>query len=469
MPSTTTQHLQSQPTTPVAARPSRSAAVVALQSRALAHDTLAASGLAVVNELALQLGCERVTLALGPPQRLRVRAVSHAADLRPHQTLLKLLAAAMSEAIEQRAAIVHPLPPGASPTITLAHDALAQANGHTAICTMPIVARRELLGALLFERRSGFDNVALQTAKDAAMFVGPLLALQERAEAPVVGQVRQALARKRGLTPWRVALPLAAAACAVAALWPVAHQVVAPARVEGAVQRIVAAPADGFIASVAARPGDSVAAGQVLLTLDARDFALERNKWAAEMAQLDKQYRDALSRDEAAPIMVARAKLEQAQSQHELAVRQLERASLRAPMAGVVIAGELTQSVGLPVRRGQELMTIAPDRRWRIVAEVDEQDVAALRAGQRAQVLFAGWGAQPVAFDVQHIAAIATQVERRNVFEVQGQLAEGSAAAALRPGQRGVARIVVGQRLQGAIWWERARDALRRLSWRLLG
>lgn len=75
MPSTTTQHLQSQPTTPVAARPSRSAAVVALQSRALAHDTLAASGLAVVNELALQLGCERVTLALGPPQRLRVRAV----------------------------------------------------------------------------------------------------------------------------------------------------------------------------------------------------------------------------------------------------------------------------------------------------------------------------------------------------------------------------------------------------------
>lgn len=207
----------------------------------------------------------------------------------------------------------------------------------------------------------------------------------------------------------------------------------------------------------------------MLLTLDARDFALERNKWAAEMAQLDKQYRDALSRDEAAPIMVARAKLEQAQSQHELAVRQLERASLRAPMAGVVIAGELTQSVGLPVRRGQELMTIAPDRRWRIVAEVDEQDVAALRAGQRAQVLFAGWGAQPVAFDVQHIAAIATQVERRNVFEVQGQLAEGSAAAALRPGQRGVARIVVGQRLQGAIWWERARDALRRLSWRLLG
>ncbi|MCC7101238.1 MAG: HlyD family secretion protein, partial [Rubrivivax sp.] len=143
--------------------------------------------------------------------------------------------------------------------------------------------------------------------------------------------------------------------------------------------------------------------------------------------------------------------------------------SVRAPMAGVVIAGELTQSLGLPVRRGQELMTIAPDRQWRVVAEVDEQDVAMLREGQPARVLFSAWGARPLAFELRHIAAVATPIERRNVFEVEGRLADSAEAAALRPGQRGVARIVVGRRLQGAIWWEQARDALRRLNWRVLG
>jgi multidrug resistance efflux pump len=451
------------------ARASRSAAVVALQARALAHEQPQAAALAVVNELALQLGCERVALALGSPGRLRVAAISNAADLRRQQNLVKLIASAMSEAIEQRTAIVHPLPPGASPTIALAHDALAQANGHSPICTMPIVARRELLGALLFERRSGFDAAALQSAKDAAMFVGPLLALQARAQGSVGGKVARALSPRRGLTPWRLALSLGTLALALAALWPVEQQIVAPARIEGSVQRVVAAPADGFIAAVAVRPGDPVAQGQELLALDGRDFALERDKWAAELAQLDKQYRDALSRDEAAPIMVARAKLEQAQSQYALAERQLERARIRAPMAGVVIAGELSQSVGLPVRRGQELMTIAPDRQWRVVAEVDEQDVAALRVGQAARVLFSAWGAQPLAFELQHIAAIATTLDRRNVFEVEGRLADVAAAAELRPGQRGVVRIRVGRRLQGALWWERARDALRRLTWRVLG
>lgn len=450
-------------------RHSRSAAVVALQARALAHEQPQAAALAVLNELALQLGCERVALALGPARALRVVAVSHAADLRRQQNLVKLLASAMSEAIEQRTAIVHPLPAGASPTITLAHDALAQANGQASIFTMPIVVRRELLGALLFERRGGFDALTLQAAKDAALFVGPLLALQARAHAPVLGRLTRASARPRGLTPWRLALLVGAGLLALAALWPVQHQVVAPARIEGAVQRVISAPADGFIASVAVRPGDRVALGQALLTLDPRDLMLERDKWAAEMAQLDKQYRDALSRDEAAPIMVARARLEQAQSQYELALRQLERAQLRAPMAGVVIAGDLSQSLGLPVRRGQELLTIAPDRRWRVVAEVDEQDVAALRVGQDARVLFAAWGAEPLSFQVQHIAAIATAIERRNVFEVEGRLGDSAAAADLRPGQRGVVRITVGRRLQGALWWAQARDALRRLSWRLLG
>jgi RND family efflux transporter MFP subunit len=450
--------------------------VLALQAQALAHERFDAAAAAVANHLALTLGCERVSVGLYAGTRLRVVAVSGASDVQVRQNAVKRIAAAMAEALEQRLAIVHPMPPGASPAITLAHHDLAQFNNHAAIYSVPVATRHEVLGALLFERPRGFDVAMLEAARDAAMFAGPLLALQQRAQDGVGSRLGAALRPKSAARlPFGGArAPLAAIATTVGVLalagvlmLPVTHRVVAPARVEGAVQQVISAPVDGFIGSVAVRPGETVKAGQVLATLDTRELALERDKWAAEASQLDKQYREALSKDEAAPIMIARAKLEQAQSQYELAQRQLDRSTLRAPMDGILLSGDLSQSVGMPAKRGQELMTIAPDRGWRIVAEVEEQSIAPLREGQRAQVLFAAVAGEPLRFAVTRIAPVATQADGQNVFEVEG-LPQGDSAA-LRPGMRGVARIEIGERALGAIWWERAQQAARRLAWRLLG
>ena len=456
-------------------RPSRSAAVLAVQAHALAQSNFDAAAAAVVNQLAQTLPCERVSLGLYIGGRLRIAAISGATDVREKHNAVGRIVAAMAEALDQRLAIVHPLPSGASPAITLAHQDLAQSNGHAAIYCVPVATRHELLGALLFERRGGFDTQALEAAKDAAMFAGPLLALKQRADDRVGHRVAQALrpAAKRPFGGAAFSVPRAVVGATLLALSglalvPSTQRVVAPARVEGAVQQVISSPVDGFVGAAQVRPGETVKAGQVLMSLDARELALERDKWAAETAQLDKQYREALSKDEAAPIMIARAKLEQAQSQHELALRQLERSTLRAPMDGIVQSGDFTQSVGMPVKRGQELMTIAADRGWRVVADVEEQEIAPLRAGQNAQVLFgAVSSAEPLTFAVTRIAPVATQADGRNVFEVEG--VPQAAGATLRPGMRGVARIDVGESTLGAIWFERAQHAWRRLSWQLLG
>ena len=174
-------------------RPSRSAAVLALQAQALAHAHVDAAAAAVVDKLALLLCCERVSLSLYIGGRLRVVAISGAADVQERNGAVARLAAAMTEALDQRLSVVHPLPSGASPAITLAHQELAQANGQAAIYTVPVATRHEMLGAMLFERRDGFDSAALETAKDAAMFAGPLLALKQRADDRVGPRVAQAL------------------------------------------------------------------------------------------------------------------------------------------------------------------------------------------------------------------------------------------------------------------------------------
>ncbi len=462
-------------------RPSRSTAVLALQARALAHADFEVAAAEVVNQLSTQLGCERVSLGLYVGGRLRVVAVAGVSDLNPRSAEVQRLAAAMAEALDQRLALVHPMPAGATPAITVAHAALAASNGQAAIFTVPVSTRHEMMGALLYERQGGFDPGACETAKDAAMFVGPLLTLKHRAESGLRRTVGRALLADKTRRPFsgtrRATLRAAALGSLVLvgalALMPVTQHVVSPARVEGRVQQVLAAPVDGFVGSVAVRPGELVKAGQVLLVLDTRELELERDKWAAEMSQLDKQYREAMSREEAAPIVMARARLDVARSQHELALQQIQRATLRAPIDGVVMSGDFTQSVGVPLKRGQELMTLAPDQGWRIVAEVDEQEVSLVHEGQQAQALFAALGGRgDLKLAITRIAPVATQAEGRNVFEVEGtpsNTALAGSGTTLRAGMRGVMRIEAGQRALAVLWWERGQRAWRRLAWHLRG
>ncbi|MBA2724090.1 MAG: HlyD family efflux transporter periplasmic adaptor subunit [Methylibium sp.] len=462
---------------PQPSRLSRSGAVLALQARALCHERFHASATAVATELALMLGCERVSIGFLHRERARVGVVSNAADIREQQAIVRAIAAAMDEAIDQGAVIVHPLPGGSSPSVSLAHAELTRKNGNASICTVPIIGRGRgrgrMLGAIVFERRDGFDARAVEIAKDAATFVGPVLELKHRLDQPIGARIARAVApRGEHAGPfqpaaWHVGLALVALSVLVAALWPSTFRVVAPARVEGEGQRIISAPVDGFVRSSALRPGAPVKAGQVLATLEDHELALEREKWNAESEQLDKQYREALTQDDAAQIVIARSKLEQAQVQLALVESQLDRAQLRAPFDGVLVSGDLSQSIGMPVARGQELMTVAPDKSFRIVAEVDEQDIGALREGQRARVMFGALSSHPVQITVTRIAPVAAPLDGRNVFEVDGRI-EGSAEA-LRPGLRGVARIEIARQSLGWVWWHRTSDWMRRTMWRVLG
>lgn len=448
---------------------SRAGNILMLQSRALSHDKFVAAATAAVTDLALLLKCERVSLGLLENQRVQVATVSGVSDLRKKQNAVQVLANAMHEALNQHSEISYPQLQKSSANTALAHAKLALRNGGLSIYTLPVYSDGQAVAALLFERRQGFDAPALELAKDAALFVGPLLVLKKRAESSLSVRIKAAVGLgPSGFTPSLRGFAALAALCSLLLLgaWPTTYRVVASARVEGKAQRVISAPVDGFIRSVAIRPGEAVQANQVILQLDDQDLVLEREKWESEIAKLDKQYRDALSKSEAAAIVIAASKLDEARSQLALARRQTARTALKAPFDGVLISGDLSQSIGMPVKRGQELMTMATERSYRIVVEVDEQDVADLKLGQTAYALFATLK-RPVPFQVARISPVANTAEGRNVFEVEGHGDAG--AATLRHGLRGVAKIEIEPSFTAAVWWHRASQWLRRTLWRLTG
>lgn len=457
-------------------RMARIGTVLALQARALSHARFNAAATAVTTELCAMLECDRVSIGFYRKGRIAIAAISNTGDFRKRQSLVRLIVAAMEEALDQQTTIVHPTPQGSSPKVTLAHARLAEGSVRGAICTVPIADRDRLLGAVLLEGQKGYNADAVRLVQDVALFVGPVLVLKHRVDDSFARRWEDMFA-KRGQrlhgaasSPGKFVLLAVLALAIGAAMWPATFRITAPARIEGAIERVVAAPVDGFLREVNVRPGQAVKIGQALAALEDRDLMLERDKWEAEIAQLDKQYREALSKDDPASIVITKAKHDQARTELGLVQQRLARTRLAAPIDGVVIKGDLLQSIGAPVKRGQTLMVVAPANEFRVILEVDEQDISAVRVGQQARVLFAAETTRPFDLQLNRVAPIALARDGRNFFEAEAHVApnESDQVGGLRPGLQGVAKIDVDDRPLIAIWTHRAANWLRRMLWRAL-
>lgn len=423
--------------------------VLQLQAGVLSQEGLALCAAALATELAAALRCDRVSVGWLEHGCTRVIASSHSVDFDSRQAQFEKIGAAMDESIEQAATIVLPTPEASGPLVTLAHgEVLALLGG--SVCTVALVDAGRSVGAITLERiGQPFDASETEFCEDVACLVGPVLELKRKSERSAArvtldalrDQVSRLFAPAHPARKW-VALAIVAAAAAVVFV-PVSYHVGAPARLEGSVQRIVASPIDGFLEQVNVRPGDRVRANDIVAELSLRDLQAERAKRQSELAQHENLYGAALARADRTQLVIHHAKAAEAQAQLTLVEHQLQRARIRAPFDGVVIKGDLSQSLGAPVQRGEVLMTLAPDERFRVIIEVDERDIARVRPGQRGRLALAAAPGETLGFHVSRILPVAVASDGRNFFEVEAVFDdEGNS---LRPGLRGVAKIGVGE------------------------
>jgi RND family efflux transporter MFP subunit len=242
------------------------------------------------------------------------------------------------------------------------------------------------------------------------------------------------------------------------------YRVTATTVIEGEVQRVVAAPFSGYIKEAPARPGDVVKKGDVLGLLDDRDLKLERLKWLTEKQQFAKQYDEALSKHDRAQIHILRAKIEQAAAQIALLDEQLARCRITSPFDGVIMSGDLSQSLGAPVERGEVLFEVAPLDAFRVIVEVDERDINAIVVGQESDLILPSMPGEKFPFVVEKITPVSIAKEGRNYFRIEGRLAQPSPH--LRPGMEGVGKINVDRRRLIWVWTHEAIDWLRLQLWR---
>ncbi|MCD6060541.1 MAG: putative phytochrome sensor protein [Moraxellaceae bacterium] len=457
-------------------RQDRSAARALLGRNRIAFEVMAAAldaadfhaaVLATVTSLASALGCDRASWGVVSGLEVNLEALSHSAQHAPNMGQSRAIVAGMEDALHAAATVAE-----------LSRDTpglrmLVQESGLAHVLAVPGHHAGVYRGVLLLERADQpFSAEERQTAEALMAYLLPLL--ESRRTAAIDGWD---FVRHRARQAWQDFLAPAStlrryvvtgllALLLLLAVIPAPYRVTADVVLEGAEKRAVVAPFDGFLASAPVRAGDMVKQGQLLSALDDRDLRLEQLKWIGQLSQYQGQFQEALGDHDRARANISSAQSQQADAELQLVATKLERTQLTAPIAGLVLTGDLSQRLGSRVTQGEVLYEIAPLSDYRVVLKVDERYIDDIEKKQRGNLVLSSLPDDAFPFEVTRLTAIATAEGGINHFRVEGRLLETQPA--LRPGMEGVGKVTAGYRPLLWVWMQPVIDWLRLWFWRWL-
>jgi hypothetical protein len=443
-----------------------------LVTSAVEYPSFSEAAIAFVTRAATTLECERVSLGLLKRKRVRVGFLSHSTHSGKQTNLVKAIESAMEEAIDQRSVVLFPQPSSAVPLVIRAHEVLAGESGSGSVLTIPLETQGKFFGGMVLERSAEkpFDQGTMVTCEAAAALIGAILETKRLQERFLLLKAADSLALqlRRLLGPGYLVRKLVficlAALVVFFSLFKVDYRVTATTSIEGLVQRVVAAPFDGYVREAPVRPGDVVTEGQTLCFLDDRDIKLERIKWVTEKEQFLKQLSEAVAKHDRSQIQIIRAKINQAEAQLALIEEQLSRTKVVAPFDGIVMSGDLSQSLGAPAQRGQVLFEVAPLDKYRVIAHVDERAIGEIKIGQRSEMVLPSMPGDKFPFYIEKVTPVSEAKDGKNSFRVEGRMEQSSPR--LRPGMEGVGKITIDRRRLIWVWTHEAFDWVRLQLWR---
>jgi RND family efflux transporter MFP subunit len=241
------------------------------------------------------------------------------------------------------------------------------------------------------------------------------------------------------------------------------YRVTASAKLQGSIERVVVAPYSGYISEARVKAGDRVNENEVLVVLDNKDKRIERAKWASQKEQFSRQYLEAMANHNRPQTRILNAKIAQAEAQIKLLDAQISRSRILSPFDGLVVSGDLSQSLGEPVEKGDTLYKVAPLEEYRVMLDIDERDVSELHAGQQGHLVLTAVPGVILPIVIERITSVTSAAEGKNTFKTEAHLLD--APQFLRPGMLGTGKVDVGERSILWIWTHRLVDWFRIQVW----
>ncbi|MBY0307350.1 MAG: efflux RND transporter periplasmic adaptor subunit, partial [Phycisphaerales bacterium] len=455
------------------------------------------AALRLVNDLTRQLGADRAALGWvggAGGDTVQVVSLSDAEKIDRRTKMVRQIADAMDECADQEQAVLYP-PPAAqgdvllAQAITTAHRELAGGDARLSLCSVPLRDGDRTLGVLLVElTRAGdtrggggegaggsgkeaIDLRGVEVLQAAMDLVTPVLAVKwsdsRHLGRRAAGDARRALAWAVGPkhTVWKAVAVAAACALLFVTFFKIEHRVGAVVELRPRTQRTVSAPFDGVVWRLGegVEPGRAVKKGDLIVEMDSRELALQRDQADAKIQQASRQLSAARRDGKVVDAQMAQAAIDKAEAEKSLAEVKIGLSRLTAPEDGVVIAGDMRDKVGASVKAGEEMFLLAPANDLTAVARVDERDVALVKEGARGEMATRARPGEAFAVTVERVVPMAQPKEGKNLFEVRARLESG--AEWLRPGMEGRVRIDAGRRSLLWIGTRRVIDQVRLWLW----
>ncbi|MFT5966291.1 MAG: RND family efflux transporter MFP subunit [Yoonia sp.] len=427
---------------------------------------------AAVTDLATRFDCDRVAIGFRRFKTTKIRAVSHSAQFSQRMSLMRMAAAAQDEAIDQRATVLWPDADVADVIITHVHERYAQEHGAGHVFTAPLYAMDRFVGALTFERPADkpFSQDDLEMLEAVTTVLAPIIEEKRLNDRWLITKLlailRDQLVQLLGPGKLKRKLVVIVAALLVVFFWfaKTMDQVASDAIVRGSEQRSVVAPFAGFVAEAPVRAGDLVGTGDLLVRLDDRELQLERLRLVTQRQREQFEYDRAVAERDRSESRIRQNQITQVESQIALIDEELARTTITAPFDGLIIAGDLSQSIGASVSRGEKLFTLAPDGVYRVDISIDERRIADIALGHTGLLRVTALPDRSLPVEITKITPVANHGEGATTFTVEAQLTGDTQG--LRPGMEGATRIDISEKRLIAVWVQPIMDWARIAIWK---
>ncbi|MCL2646753.1 MAG: HlyD family efflux transporter periplasmic adaptor subunit [Phycisphaerales bacterium] len=467
-----------------------------------------ASAMALCNELASRYKAERVGIGFLKGRYIRLKALSHTEKITRHMQLVQDIESAMEECLDQDVEVIVPATKEAS-YVYRATNTLSLHHGQNAICSLPL--RRKVALAKKADRAFESDVVAVLTLErtldkpftleeietlrlTSDLFTARLVDLYEQDRwlgSKLLRESRKAAAWVVGpKNTWpKVAAIAVCALLAFAIFVPGTHKVEAPFTLEAIERQILSAPVEAPLLSVGATAGDYVVTESTAAQIDAMNAAsplipmLPFRKPATVLAKLDtyqlektllraqseqqsyiRQAMNYRAQGKEADAQTADAQAKHAQADADLYASQIEQATIKAPLDGIVLSGDLKTKIGAPIKLGDELFQVG-QHQIRAELSVPEDQIAYISVNQTGKLAATSFPDQKIDFTVERVFPVAVVSGGHNVFKVRALINSKNAKSWMKPGVEGIAKVEVDKAKYGWIWTHRLVNWIRMKLW----
>lgn len=415
--------------------------------------TFQQAAITTVSLLAKQHGCKRVSLGIKKGRNFKLIAQSHSSASKHDSELGQHITYAMVEALEMGEHVfwehddkIHP-----------AHKVLAQSQSSNLVYTLILCDKNGPYGALNFEWSQNVANHSLQSnLLSIIQWLGPALSFKYLSEGSIWAICKHRLyIRLKGLTNKytlfkNLGIISSVLVFGIILFGNTTYQVGGVAEIQGKIHRALIAPFDGYVANAYAKAGQTVNKDFTVAQLEDKDLRLERSKLLSEKNEIDKQYRKALAALDPSEGRILKAKLAQTNAQIKLINQKLTRTQLTASFNGIIVAGDLSRSIGKPVKKGEVLFEIAPLQNYRVMIEIPDKVIHKIKPNQRGSLVLTSLANEKIPIQVTNITNMPDEQATPGTFTIEAKLIGSNES--LRPGMQGYAKLEVGKASRFWVW-----------------